>query len=225
MRRRSALFESLLSRSGFFTHSISFLYALPLKIDYQELPVDHPAHTHQVSAKKGIRALHAPNGHTQGMHGVYTGMHGHACEVRTYGGASCGHTPPPSSLLRHRHHHPCCAIGDRVVSDISEAVRQERAARAAPRRAARSSTRREARGRGHRAHHAARTTPGAHLALSQQQGGSGRQWACGRICARWPTAQQARVRQHLAQGTVKRDVHSSACLLAGPFTSLLCKRA
>ena len=30
-------------------------------------------------AKKGIRALHAPDGHTRGMHGVYTGMHGHAC--------------------------------------------------------------------------------------------------------------------------------------------------
>jgi len=36
---------------------------------------------------------------------------------------------------------------------------------------------------------------------------------------------QARVRQHLAQGTVKRQVHSSACSLAGPLTSLLCKRA
>ena len=100
--------------------------------------------------------------------------------------------------------------------------------RALPRRAARSSTRR-ARGTRPRAR-TGRTTPGApapgaHLALSQQQGGSGRQWACGRICARWRTAQQARVRQHLAQGTVKRDVHSSACLLAGPFTFLLCKRA
>ena len=36
---------------------------------------------------------------------------------------------------------------------------------------------------------------------------------------------QARERQHLAQGTVKREVHSGACLLAGPFTSSLCKRA
>ena len=25
-------------------------------------------------AKKGIRALHAPDGHTRGMHGVYTGI-------------------------------------------------------------------------------------------------------------------------------------------------------